>query len=106
MELKQHSLMEDARDGDAVSRFPVEDHMFLVFRPAQIVEAFAGPPKQRPIRKMLKVSFDGIEIFLRLSFTPNAESVGGDAFEVRFCASGEAKSSHGLAALPRAHSQL
>lgn len=87
MAFGQHPLMEDAGYGDPVGSLSIEDYVSLVLGPPEIlVEAHAGATKERAISKLLKVRFDRVQVSPRLSFAPDAKSVGSNVFEVGSCA--------------------
>jgi hypothetical protein len=58
MKLSEHSLVQDPGDGNPLRGLPIENHVLLVFRSAQIIKVFAGAPKQRMIGKLLQMRFN------------------------------------------------
>jgi hypothetical protein len=58
MKLNEHSLVQDPGDGNPLRDLPIENHVLLVFRSAQILKVFASAPKQRMIGKLLQMRFN------------------------------------------------
>jgi hypothetical protein len=58
IKLNEHSLVQDPGDGNPLRDLPIENHVLLVFRSAQIIKVFASAPKQRMIGKLLQMRFN------------------------------------------------
>lgn len=81
--LRQHALVQDARDENALFLATVEEHMPVSFKAKQAgANPLAKPTEQRITGEQLGAAFEAVEVTLCLSRAPGLKSVCANVQQV------------------------